>query len=55
MIDYKSQREEIRRVKEAISRTQSPHRRRDMKRYLTRLNREMSEAKKWERSYEQVV
>lgn len=50
MIDYKSQRREIRRVKEAISSTNSPHRKRDLKRYLGRLNKEIAEAKKWGRS-----
>lgn len=49
MIDYKSQREEIRRVKEALTKSRSPLRRRDLKRHLTRLNKEIAEAKKWER------
>ena len=50
MIDYKSQRREIRRVKEAISSTNSPHRKHDLKRYLGRLHKEMSEAKKWSKA-----
>lgn len=49
MIDYGSQRQKIREVEAQIANEKSYQRRRDLKRYLGRLHKEMSEAKKWQR------
>ena len=50
MIDYKTQRAEIKKVQQQLANPNlSYHRRRDLKRYLGRLHNEMSEAKKWQR------
>lgn len=49
MIDYGSQRQKIREVEAQIKGERSDKRRRDLRRHLVRLRKEMSEAKKWER------
>ncbi len=49
MIDFAAQKQKIREVEAQIKATKSDKRRRDLRRHLTRLHREMSEAKKWER------
>lgn len=49
MIDCAAQKQKIRDVEAQIKATKSDKRRRDLRRHLTRLHREMSEAKKWER------
>lgn len=50
MIDYKTQREEIKRIKAELERPDlSYHRRHDLRKHLGRLHKEMSEAKKRER------
>ena len=49
MIDYGSQRQKIREVEAQIKCEKSDKRRRDLRRHLFRLNKEMSEAKKWQR------
>jgi hypothetical protein len=50
MVDFMAQRNEIKRVKAELARTDlSFPRRRDLKKYLGRLHKEMSEAKKWYR------
>lgn len=48
MIDYKAHKSEIIRAKGELMRTTNPHRKRDLRRYIGRLYKEMSEAKKWE-------
>lgn len=51
MVDFKAQRAEIRQVKQLLANPNiSVHRRRDLKRYLGRLHKELSEAKKWSRA-----
>lgn len=57
MIDFKSQKQKIREVEAQIANEKSYQRRRDLKRYLGRLHKEMSEAKKWQRGemYANVV
>lgn len=51
MVDFKSHREEIKKVQQMLNDPNiSHHRRRDLKRYLGRLNKEIAEAKKWGRS-----
>lgn len=51
MVDFKAQIAEIRQVKKLLENPNiSAHRRRDLKRYLGRLHKEMSEAKKWSRA-----
>ena len=48
MVDFKSHRAEMNRVKQMLNDPNiSFHRRRDLKRYLGRLHKELSEAKKW--------
>ena len=49
MINFALQRDKIRETKAELERTTNPRRRNDLKKYLTRLNREMAEAKKWQR------
>lgn len=49
MIDYRSQRQKIREVEAQIKCEKSDKRRRDLRRHLVRLHKEMSEAKKWQR------
>lgn len=49
MIDYRSQRQKIREVEAQIKGEKSNKRRRDLRKHLFRLHKEMSEAKKWER------
>lgn len=50
MVDFKSHREEIKKVQQMLNDPNiSHHRRRDLKRYLGRLHKEMPEAKKWSR------
>ena len=50
MTDFKSHRAEIKRVQQMLKQPGiSPHRYRDLKRYLGRLHKELSEAKKWKR------
>ena len=50
MVDFKSHRAEINKVKQQLANQNiSYHRRRDLKRYLGRLHKELSEAKKWSR------
>ena len=49
MIDYGSQRQKIREVEAQIKGAKSDKRRRDLRRHLVRLRKEMDEAKKWER------
>lgn len=50
MIDFKSHRADINKVKQQLANPNiSYHRRRDLKRYLGRLHKELSEAKKWSR------
>lgn len=49
MIDFAAQKQKIREVEAQIKGEKSDKRRRDLRRHLTRLHREMSEAKKWER------
>lgn len=49
MIDFAAQKQKIREVEAQIKATKSDKRRRDLRRHLTRLHREMAEAKKWER------
>lgn len=50
MVDYKTQREEIKRIKAELERPDlSYHRRHDLKKHLGRLHKELSEAKKWQR------
>lgn len=48
MIDYKAHKSEIIRAKGELMRTTNPYRKRDLRRYIGRLYKEMSEAKKWE-------
>lgn len=51
MVDFKSHRAEIKKVQQQLADPNiSYHRRRDLKRYLGRLQKEMSEAKKWSRA-----
>lgn len=51
MIDFKSHREKIKETQRLLMNPNiSPHRRRDLKRYLGRLHKEMSEAKKWSKA-----
>ena len=48
MVDFKAHRAEMNKVKQMLKKPDiSYHRRRDLKRYLGRLHKEMSEAKKW--------
>lgn len=49
MIDFAAQKQKIREVEAQIKGAKSDKQRRDLRRHLTRLHREMSEAKKWER------
>ena len=49
MIDYRSQRQKIREVEAQLSVEKSMKRRRDLRKHLSRLHKEMSEAKKWQR------
>lgn len=50
MIDFKAHRAEIKKVQTMLNDPNiSYHRRRDLKRYLGRLHKELSEAKKWSR------
>lgn len=49
MIDFAAQKQKIREVEAQIKCEKSDKRRRDLRRHLTRLHKEMSEAKKWER------
>lgn len=50
MVDYKTQREEIKRIKAELERPDlSYHRRHDLRKHLGRLHKELSEAKKWQR------
>lgn len=49
MVNFALHREKIRDTKAALEREMNPRRRNDLKKYLTRLNREMAEAKKWQR------
>ena len=49
MIDYASQKQKIREVEAQIKGAKSDKRRRDLRKHLFRLHREMSEAKKWQR------
>lgn len=50
MVDFKSHRAEIKKVHTMLNDPNiSHHRRRDLKRYLGRLHKELSEAKKWSR------
>lgn len=49
MIDYRAQRQKIREVEAQLSVEKSMKRRRDLRKHLSRLHKEMSEAKKWER------
>lgn len=50
MVDYKTQREEIKRIKAELERPDlSYHRRHDLRKHLGRLYKGLSEAKKWER------
>jgi hypothetical protein len=50
MVDFEAQRKEINKVKTELARTDlSFHCRRDLSKYLGRLHKEMSEAKKWQR------
>ena len=50
MVDFKSHRAEIKKVQTMLNYPNiSYHRRRDLKRYLGRLHKELSEAKKWSR------
>lgn len=58
MVDFKTQRAEIKRIKAELERTDlSYHRRHDLRKHLGRLHKEMSEAKKWQRGemYANVV
>lgn len=51
MVDFASHRKEIKRVQAELARTDiSYHRRHDLKKYLGRLHKELSEAKKWRRN-----
>ena len=51
MVDFMSHRAEIKKVRQQLADPNiSHHRRRDLKRYLGRLHKEMSEAKKWSRA-----
>lgn len=51
MTDFKAHRAEIKRVQAELKRDGvSQHRKRDLKRYLGRLHKEMSEAKKWSKA-----
>lgn len=51
MVDFKSHMNEMHKVKQMLKNPNiSVHRRRDLKRYLGRLQREMSEAKKWSKA-----
>lgn len=49
MIDYRAQKQKIREVEAQLSVEKSMKRRRDLRKHLSRLHKEMSEAKKWER------
>ena len=49
MIDYRSQRQKIREVEAQIKGAKSDKQRRDLRKHLFRLHKEMSEAKKWQR------
>lgn len=49
MIDYRAQRQKIRKVEAQLSGEKSMKRRRDLRKHLSRLHKEMSEAKKWQR------
>lgn len=49
MIDFTAQKQKILEVEAQIKAAKSDKQRRDLRRHLTRLHREMSEAKKWER------
>lgn len=49
MIDYRAQRQKIREVEAQLSVEKSMKRRRDLRKHLSRLHKEMSEAKKWQR------
>lgn len=49
MIDFAAQKQKIREVEAQIKGAKSDKRRRDLRRHLVRLRKEMSEAKKWER------
>ena len=49
MINFALHREKIRDTKAALERETNPRRRNDLKKYLTRLNREMAGAKNWQR------
>lgn len=49
MIDYRAQRQKIREVEAQLAGEKSMKRRRDLRKHLSRLHKEMSEAKKWER------
>ena len=51
MVDFKSHRAEINKVKQQLANPNlSYRRRRDLKRYLGRIHKEMSEAKKWSKA-----
>ena len=50
MVDYKTQRAEIKRIQAELERTDLSYRRRhDLRKHLGRLHKELSEAKKWNR------
>lgn len=49
MIDYASQKQKIREVEAQIKAAKSDKRRRDLRKHLFRMHKEMSESKKWER------
>ena len=49
MIDYRAQRQKIREVEAQLAVEKSMKRRRDLRKHLSRLHKEMSEAKKWQR------
>lgn len=49
MIDFAAQKQKIREVEAQIKGEKSDKRRRDLRKHLFRLHKEMSEAKKWQR------
>lgn len=49
MIDFAAQKQKIREVEAQIKGAKSDKQRRDLRKHLFRLHKEMSEAKKWER------
>ena len=49
MIDFTAQKQKIREVEAQIKCEKSYKRRRDLRKHLFRLHKEMSEAKKWQR------